>query len=251
MAAVGGGRSATIKGGGKTACNRREMRKVSFLPRRQVVMLIDVLLSSRLTLYRIAEGLGNEDLASMRSQPVIGQPAGHRGQEHRGEVREGPGLGEDQEPGIVGNELEALELLGLSPAAPAVTRLALEGAVLPGGQAEPLAAEGGDVSEAAPGQPAKAEIVVLVHQRVPEGALIRSCQAALDLGQAEAFRLRPVDRVGVHAGANRHGGYIAHAGREPSQTCRSSRGSARLRWRDARCQDKSSEISVGWPWYCG
>ena len=60
---LSGGRSAIIGSGGKSACNRREIRKISGLPRRRVVILIDVLLLSGLSLYterirpaRVGEG---------------------------------------------------------------------------------------------------------------------------------------------------------------------------------------------------
>ena len=45
--------------------------------------------------------------------------------------------------------------------------------------------------------------MVLVHQRVPERALLRRCRADLGLGQGEPFGSFPVDRARFHALANR------------------------------------------------
>ena len=61
-----------------------------------------------------------------------------RARKKRGEVRERPGLGEHQEPGVVRDQLKTPELLLRLPAGPAVARPALEGAVLPRRQAQPL-----------------------------------------------------------------------------------------------------------------
>ena len=151
---------------------------------------------------------------AVRLQPIVGEPAGHPRKEARGEVREDPGLGEDQEPGVVRHQLEPPELLLRLPAGPPVARSALEGAVLPRRQAQPPVPEGRDVAQAAARQPAEAEIVVLVHQRVPQRALLRRRQADLDLGQREALGSFPMDRARFHALANRHAGSVAHPARE-------------------------------------
>ena len=135
-------------------------------------------------------------------------------QEAGGEVREDPGLGEDQEPGVVRHHLEPPELLLRLPAGPPVAGSALEGAVLPRRQTQPPAPEGRDVAQAAARQPAEAEIVVRVHQRVPQRTLLRRRQTDLDPGQGIPFGRLPVHRAGVHALANRHAGSMAHPARE-------------------------------------
>ena len=74
--------------------------------------------------------------------------------------------------------------------------------------------KGRDVAQAPARKPAEAEIVVLVHQRVPQRTLLRRRQADLDLGQGEAFGCVPMNRAGAHALVNRHAGIVALSGRE-------------------------------------
>jgi len=63
-------------------------------------------------------------------------------------------------------------------------------------------------------QPAEAEMVVPVHQRVPERALRRRRQPDLDPGQGEALGSLPIDRAAFHARAKRHAETVACQERE-------------------------------------
>ncbi len=150
----------------------------------------------------------------VRRQPVVGEPAGHPRKEEGGEVRERAGLGQDQEPGVVRHHLQPPELLLRSPAAPPVARSALEGAVLPRRQAQPPVPEACHVAQAAGRQPLEAEMAALVHQRVPERALLRPGQPDLDVRQGKPRRHPAKRGMELEALANRHGRSIARPGRE-------------------------------------
>ena len=150
----------------------------------------------------------------VRRQPVVGEPAGHPRKEEGGEVREHPRLGQDQETRVVRHHLQPPELLLRPPAAPPVARSALEGAVLPRRQAQPPVPEACHVAQAAGRQPLEAEIVALVHQRVPERALLRPGQPDLDVRQGKPRRHPAKRGMELEALANRHGRSIARPGRE-------------------------------------
>ncbi len=150
----------------------------------------------------------------VRRQPVAGEPAGHPRKEEGGEVREHPRLGQDQETRVVRHHLQPPELLLRPPAAPPVARSALEGAVLPRRQAQPPVPEACHVAQAAGRQPLEAEMAALVHQRVPERALLRPGQPDLDVRQGKPRRHPAKRGMELEALANRHGRSIARPGRE-------------------------------------
>ncbi len=163
---------------------------------------------------RVAERLRQEHPVPVRRQPVVGEPAGHPRKEEGGEVREHPRLGQDQETRVVRHHLQPPELLLRLPAAPPVAGRALEGAVLPRRQAQPPVPEACHVAQAAGRQPLEAEIVALVHQRVPERALLRPGQPDLDVRQGKPRRHPAKRGMELEALANRHGRSIARPGRE-------------------------------------
>ncbi len=150
----------------------------------------------------------------VRRQPVVGEPAGHPRKEEGGEVREHPRLGQDQETRVVRHHLQPPELLLRPPAAPPVARSALEGAVLPRRQAQPPVPEACHAAQAAGRQPLEAEMAALVHQRVPERALLRPGQPDLDVRQGKPRRHPAKRGMELEALANRHGRSIARPGRE-------------------------------------
>ncbi len=168
------------------------------------------------------------------------------GRQFRTGGRRHAGLREHQEPRVVRDHLKAPELLFRLPAGPAVARPALEGAALPRGKAHSPVPEGRDGAQPAARKPAKAERVVLVHQRVPERALLRPRQADCDPGQHEPFGRCSVNRVRLHASANRHAASGGHVARESQRkTLTIPRTDARPQRREDRRQEKSNGSSVG------
>ena len=146
-----------------------------------------------LELRGIHEGLREQDRPPAGLLPVRAESLCRGRKEIGREAREGAALAEDQEARVVGDRVEAPKLLARPPADPAVPRPALEGAVPPACQRQPPAPPGRRAAKAALGEPPEAEIVVLLHRRVPARPLARSSEANLDLVEPESLRNSFVD----------------------------------------------------------
>ena len=119
-------------------------------------------------------------------EPVVAQPAHHRAQHAGAEIRKYSALAQHQEPGVVRDQMQALEHLLAAPSNPAVPRRTLEGCRLPAGQRYPAATPFGHIAQPAPGKPLEAQVVMLIHQHVPFDPFVRSHQPHHYLGQREA-----------------------------------------------------------------
>ena len=93
-----------------------------------------------------------------------------------GEIRKYPALAQHQEPGVVRDQMQALEHLLPAPSYPAIAWRTLERCRLPAGQRYPATAPFGHVAQAAPGKPLEE---VMNPSAVPFDPFVRSHQAPL------------------------------------------------------------------------
>ena len=131
---------------------------------------------------RIDRGLGEQQRVTMHELPVPAQAPQIQAQHARGQVRMAR-FGQDQKPGVVGNQMQVLELNRPSPANPAIARTAHQRASLPLQQRQPLTAPVRHLSERPTGGAVEARIMVAAQQRVPARAFIRPDRADDDLGK--------------------------------------------------------------------
>ena len=132
----------------------------------------------------IDERLGEQDQMAMRRAHVFAQPAKTQRQDPRSQVRH-RAPGQDHEPCVVGNEVQAAKLLLGKPPDPPVPGLELERAGVPADQREPVLAQDRNVAKAASHQSPERQIVVSGHQRIPALAFVRARGGAhRDLAQS-------------------------------------------------------------------
>ena len=98
----------------------------------------------------IDERFCDQDRVPMHCAEVAREPAKAQPQHPRGEVHRPLRLGQDHEPGVVRNQMQAPELLLGQPPDPLIAGPQLERARLPANQCEPALAQHRDVSHAAP-----------------------------------------------------------------------------------------------------
>ena len=125
----------------------------------------------------------------MRRAHVFAQPAKTQRQDPRSQVRH-RAPGQDHEPCVVGNEVQAAKLLLGKPTDPPVPGLELERAGVPAHQREPVLAQDCNVAKAASHQSPERQIVVRGHQRIPALAFARARGGAhRDLAQSLSNRV--------------------------------------------------------------
>ena len=95
----------------------------------------------------IDEGLGQQEAVTMDALPILGQAPQVQRQDARGQIGDAPGGGEDQEPGVVGQQMQALVVQHPRPADPGIAGRALERRRLPAEQRQPAPIERGDVAQ--------------------------------------------------------------------------------------------------------
>ena len=131
---------------------------------------------------------GEKQAVTIGSRPVIAQAPNHRGKRKGSEVPETTWFAKNEKTGIVGNQVLAGELEFLLPADPLVTRAALEGSRLPADKAYPIATPLENLSLTTAGKTLEAEVMMLVHQRVPSCALIRTSKAHGHIAEMKSVR---------------------------------------------------------------
>ena len=136
----------------------------------------------------VHERLGDQNWMPMHRAEIVGHPAKTQPQHPRGQVRRATS-GQDEEPSVVGDEVQAAKLLLGQPPDPPVPGLELERAGVPADKREPVLAEHRDVANASPDQPPERQIVVRAHQRIPAVPLARARRRAdRDLVQSSGNR---------------------------------------------------------------
>ena len=100
-------------------------------------------------------------------------------------MREAPGGTQDDEPGVVGEQMEPLVAQFPRPADPAVPMAALERARLPAGEREPPRAPLDDAAQSPAGEPLEAQVVVAIDLLVPPFRLVGTRQANHGLAEGE------------------------------------------------------------------
>ena len=137
---------------------------------------------------RVDEALGDQQRMAVLGLPVRAEPLRHPGQRPGAEMREDPGRTQDDEPGVVGEQMETVVAQLPRPADPAVPMAALERARLPAGEREPPVAPLDDVAQSPAGKPLEAEVVVAVDLLVPPPPLVGTRQADCHLAEGEPVR---------------------------------------------------------------
>ena len=183
--------------------------------------LVDRALEER----RVHEGLRDQNRMPITGLPVVAEAAQHRGDRERGKTRKDALRAEDDEAGVVRDQMQALELLRRRPPDPAVPVPALEGAGLPPGKRDPQPAPFDDVAQAASGEALEAEVMVPLDRRIPLHAFIRLREADHDIGKREAVRRALEEGSAIRS--------VAHAamtnrtgGEKPAENATTSIGSS-------------------------
>ena len=130
---------------------------------------------------RVHERLRELQRMAVQRRPVRAQPAQAAAQRPRRQVRHARRRRQDQEPRVVGDQVQTTELHRPVPAQPAVARRALERPGLPPDQRQPVTAPHRDVAQPAARELPEAQVVVLRHQRVPAPPLVRTRRPHLHL----------------------------------------------------------------------
>ena len=121
----------------------------------------------------IHERLRQKDGISMHRLDVLRQPPQAQPQHPRGQVAH-PARRQDDKARVVGDQMQAPELLLRRPADPAIACGQLERAGLPADQCEPGLAVHRDMAQAFADDAVKRQVVVLRHQPVPAPVLLRA-----------------------------------------------------------------------------
>ena len=121
----------------------------------------------------IDEGLGQKDRVSMHRLHVPRQAPQAQPQHPRGQVRH-RARRQDDKARVVGDQMQAPELLLRAPADPAVARGQLERARLPADEREPGRAHGRNVAQAFAEHAMKRQVVMPRHQPVPAPVFLRA-----------------------------------------------------------------------------
>ena len=121
----------------------------------------------------VDEGLGQHYRVSMHCLHVPRQPPQAQPQHPRGQVRH-PVRRQDDEARVVGDQMQAPELLLRAPPDPAVARGQLERAGLPADQRQPSRAQRRDMTQALAEHAMKRQVVMGLHQSVPAPVFLRA-----------------------------------------------------------------------------
>ncbi len=114
----------------------------------------------------VDERLGQQHRVSMHRLHVLTQPPQAQPQHPRGQVRH-PARRHDDEARVVGDQMQAPELLLRRPADPTVARGQLERAGLPADQRDPTLAMYRDMAQALAEHAVKRKVMMAHHQPVP------------------------------------------------------------------------------------
>ena len=142
----------------------------------------------------ITERLCQKRLAAQVREPVIQSAGGHLLQEEGGEVGQHTEFGENQKPGGVRAQIEAVEQQIPRPPDPPVV---FERAILPGGQAEPYPGEERDRPQPMSCETTESEIMMVVHHCIKAWLLGRLDQTDIDIGQRKVLRSVLENRMGI------------------------------------------------------
>ncbi len=121
----------------------------------------------------VHKGLGQKSRISVRRLHVLRQPPQAQPQHPRGQVGH-PLRRQDDEARVVGDQMQAPELLLGRPPDPAIARAQLERAGLPADQCEPDLAMHRDMAQALADDAVERQVVVLLDQPVPAPVLARA-----------------------------------------------------------------------------
>ena len=115
----------------------------------------------------IDEGLHEHRAVGVALLPMFGQGAGSQSKNLGGEIlRADPG--QDQEAGVVDDEVEVSRALRVAPADIVIARRALPSAGAESKQGEELFAGGNEIAQLCPGQCRIAEVVLAVDVFIPQ-----------------------------------------------------------------------------------
>ena len=119
----------------------------------------------------IDEGLDQQQRMAEARRPVAGQAAHAQRQHPRPEVA--GSAGQDQEPGVVGDQVQPVKLDAEAPADPPVARAALQCRCREHRERQPLAAVMGDIAQCLADPRQRTEVVVRLHQGPKPGLVFR------------------------------------------------------------------------------
>ncbi len=130
---------------------------------------------------RIDECFGQVDRVAMHVLHVGRQACQAEGQHPRGQVAGAPRPEQDI-AGVVGNQMQAGELLVRGPADPAVADTDLEGPALPANQSQPAAVMDGNMMQGLAEKPLPGQVMMGPDQRIPAPLRIHAAhEVDLDL----------------------------------------------------------------------
>ena len=121
----------------------------------------------------VDEGLGQQNRITMHRLHVPRQAPQAQSQHPRGQIGH-RARRQDDEARVVGDQVQAPELLLRAPADPAVARGQLERARLPANECKPNRTQGRDMAQALAEHPMKRQVVMARHQSVPAPVFLRA-----------------------------------------------------------------------------
>ena len=120
---------------------------------------------------RVDEGLDEQQRMAEAHRPITHETARAQRQHSRAEVARS--AGQEQEPGVVGEQMQPVKLHTVVPANPAVARRALQRRCREHHQRQPLAAMMSDIAHRLAHPRQRTEVVVRVHQLPKPSLLVR------------------------------------------------------------------------------
>ena len=120
---------------------------------------------------RVDEGLDEQQRMAEAHRPITHETARAQRQHSRAEVARS--AGQEQEPGVVGEQMQPVKLHRVVPANPAVARRALQRRCREHHQRQPLAAMMSDIAHRLADSGQRTEVVVCVHQLPKPSLLVR------------------------------------------------------------------------------
>ena len=120
---------------------------------------------------RVDEGLDEQQRMAEAHRPITHETARAQRQHARAEVARS--AGQEQEPGVVGEQMQPVKLHTVVPANPAVARRALQRRCREHHQRQPLAAMMSDIAHRLAHPRQRTEVVVRVHQLPKPSLLVR------------------------------------------------------------------------------
>ena len=149
----------------------------------------------------VHETFHGEEGMSIGGLPVVGEARTTAGQGARGQIGELAGSGEQQEAGVVGQQMQAATALLVRPAQPGVAALEMIGGGTPAQEGEPLVVGvSDDIAQPLADERGVLKIVARADQVIPAKLLLRRDQSHPNLIQRGLFcRIEP-NRASCHAG---------------------------------------------------